>query len=219
MGRLVTITGTYNPYLVTLSVLVACFASLFSKASFSGRMSALGRNTTSPSFLVMSAFATSRFFKHWLPAHCPLAYSARMQRAERYRRLVPMFLAGGFALVVLAAVGAILLAREASRGQDSVSHTLEVRTQALLMQSELESAESSQRGYILTNNEAFLSSFTATLVSIRKTFDALGSLTADNSMQQQRLSSLFPIIDSKIDELQSTITLNRSGHRAIAKSW
>ena len=125
---------------------------------------------------------------------------------------MPIFLASGFTLVVLAAVGAILLAREASRGQDWVSHTLEVRTQVLLMQSELEGAESSQRGYIITNNEAFLSSLTATLVSIRKTFDALRGLTADNSIQQQRLSSLLPIIDSKIDELQSTITLNRNGH-------
>ncbi len=91
-----------------------------------------------------------------------------------------------------------------------VTHTHEVRTKLADLLSSLKDAETSQRGFVITADESFLEPYARSLPDIAKTLSELRSLTADNDVQQRRLSTLQPLIDSKLAELKRTVEMRRS---------
>lgn len=99
-----------------------------------------------------------------------------------------------------------------------VAHTDLVRVQLADLLSELKDAETGQRGYLLTGDEAYLEPYRAVLGPIKASFDNLRTLTADNPHQQERWTALSPLIDAKLEELKATIDLRRvQGIDAAAK--
>lgn len=72
-------------------------------------------------------------------------------------------------------------------------------------------AETGQRGYLLTGNEAYLEPYRKAVRNLGKDVRALKSLTSDNASQQQRIQEMQPLISGKLSELQRTIELRRKG--------
>ncbi|MEI9938664.1 MAG: CHASE3 domain-containing protein [Pseudomonadota bacterium] len=100
-----------------------------------------------------------------------------------------------------------------------VSHTHEVRTKLADLISFLKDAETGQRGFVISADEAFLEPYRTSLPEIAKIAGDLRSLTADNEVQQRRLVELQPLIDAKLAELKRTIETRRAqGFEPTAKA-
>src|SRR5215469_5414372 len=75
-----------------------------------------------------------------------------------------------------------------------VSHTHEVieTTDAVLQR--LVDAETAERGYLLTGDTTYLAPYHGADADVRRHLQAVKFLTRDNTLQQQRLDSLEPLI-------------------------
>jgi len=91
-----------------------------------------------------------------------------------------------------------------------VSHTHEVRVKLADLISFLKDAETGQRGFVITGDEAFLEPYRTSLAEISRTTNELRALLADNDTQQRRLALLQPQIDGKLSELKTAIDLRRT---------
>ncbi len=80
-----------------------------------------------------------------------------------------------------------------------VEHTQQVLYETEQVLSFVSDIESSMRGYALTNNAAFLSSFIDTKRILFKHLQNLKVLTRDNSVQQERIDTFSHLIQKKID--------------------
>jgi len=96
-------------------------------------------------------------------------------------------------------------------------HTYEVIIKADNVISDLQNAETGQRGYVLTGQETFLAPYTESLKNIYTDFQTLDTLTKDNLVQQKRLSEMKLLIDKKLLELDNVIGLRKyKGFEAAA---
>jgi methyl-accepting chemotaxis protein len=91
-----------------------------------------------------------------------------------------------------------------------VAHTHEVRTTLNELLSQLKDAETGQRGYLLTGDDAYLQPYQSAIKQVRSLFETVKKLTTDNPNQQRRLATLLPLIDAKLAELQKTIDLRKA---------
>jgi PAS domain S-box-containing protein len=73
----------------------------------------------------------------------------------------------------------------------------------------LDDAETGQRGFLLTGDEAYLEPYREAIKNLDRVTDELKKLTSDNPDQQERIQRLEPLIESKLAELQRTIDLRR----------
>ena len=91
-----------------------------------------------------------------------------------------------------------------------VEHTHEVITHIDGTLAQVESAETGQRGFLLTGQDAYLAPYESALGKIREELEALGTLTRDNPAQQENLRRLRESTAQKNAELMETIRLRRS---------
>src|SRR5713101_1890158 len=89
-------------------------------------------------------------------------------------------------------------------------HTYEVLNSLDNAVSRLSDAETGQRGYLLTGEEAYLEPYRAAIKNIDQTIGELKSLTSDNSNQQKRIQILEPLAERKLAELQQTIDVRKN---------
>jgi signal transduction histidine kinase/DNA-binding response OmpR family regulator/CHASE3 domain sensor protein len=76
--------------------------------------------------------------------------------------------------------------------------------------SDLQDAETGQRGFLLTGNEKYLEPYDAALVAIPHELNDIMGLTSDNPTQQAKIGALKPHVDAKLAELDQTIRLRRT---------
>jgi len=76
--------------------------------------------------------------------------------------------------------------------------------------SQIQDAETGQRGFLLTNTETYLAPYNEALRAIPRQLDRIGELTGANPGQSQRLATLKQHVDAKLSELAQTIDLRRS---------
>ncbi|WP_159952725.1 response regulator [Rhizobium sp. 18065] len=76
--------------------------------------------------------------------------------------------------------------------------------------SQVQDAETGQRGFLLTNNEAYLAPYTVALGAVPPQLDEIGELTGANPGQGERLKALRQHVDAKLKELSETIDLRRT---------
>jgi methyl-accepting chemotaxis protein len=124
-------------------------------------------------------------------------------------------IAVGFAIsfVLLLGIGTV-----AYRGIDTltktsyaVAHTHVVLEHIAGVVSQLEDAETGQRGFVLTGDDAYLDPYRSAVDSLGKLVKDLRDLTVDNPSQQKRIDAAEPLIQAKLAELKRTIDLRRQG--------
>jgi methyl-accepting chemotaxis protein len=125
------------------------------------------------------------------------------------RRLAGGFGLAGFTLLVIAVVSYVNIANLIETDH-WVEHTHLVRSDLANLLLQLTDAETGQRGFLVTGNEAYLAPYQSALGEIRKIDEEVRALTSDNPRQQSRLDALAPLIDSKLAELKQTIDLRRT---------
>src|ERR1700685_94845 len=115
----------------------------------------------------------------------------------------------GLALIALAIVGAVSYDSTTKLIESAawVRHTNETLKDLDELLSGLKDAETGQRGYVITGEARYLEPYRGARAVVDQKQKSLRELTADNPVQQQRLTAMEPLIDGKFAELQETIDL------------
>ncbi len=92
-----------------------------------------------------------------------------------------------------------------------VTHTHEVLNQLETLSHRIASADAHQRGYILTDNEEYLSLYNTDTLNIKKDLGDLQERTEDNPVQQKNIPALQKSIDAKIAGMQAAIQQKETG--------
>ncbi|HKG23255.1 MAG TPA: CHASE3 domain-containing protein, partial [Blastocatellia bacterium] len=87
------------------------------------------------------------------------------------------------------------------------THMALERLSALLQQ--IAEAESEGRGYLITENDAFLESHEASFSAIRRSLEEVRSLVSDNPSQAERVSRLEPHVNARLSLLRELIDLSK----------
>jgi len=125
------------------------------------------------------------------------------------RRLAVGFGMAGVILLVIALVS-YRTTDSLIVNNDRVEHTHEVRTELASLLSQLTSAETGQRGFIITGQDPYLEPYDTALTDIKTTVANLQRLTADNPTQQRRMTAMGAVIDSRLRILANGIQLRRA---------
>lgn len=121
--------------------------------------------------------------------------------------------AGIFAGILLVLLANTLVSRVATRdlreAQEVVSHTWEVHARLRGFEATLERLHNQGRGFILTNDTAFLDAFDDGLSDARRQLDAISEATADNPAQQERTRALRPLVERRLAHLRDGVERRR----------
>jgi methyl-accepting chemotaxis protein len=120
----------------------------------------------------------------------------------------------GFAIsfVLLAAIGTVAYRAINSLTTTSyaVAHTHQVIEHIARLLIEMENAETGQRGFVITGDEAYLAPYQAGIAAVDALVKELRELTADNPNQQRRLDQVEPLVVGKLAELKRTVDMRRT---------
>ena len=97
-----------------------------------------------------------------------------------------------------------------------VEHTYQVMAAVEMLRSSVEDAETSQRGYLITGEQQYLTPYRAALSSTVVSQSKLRRLMAGNPQQQARLAVLDQATATKLYELEQTIQLRNGSGLAAA---
>lgn len=119
-------------------------------------------------------------------------------------------------LVLAAAAASLFLVRTIDSQLVDIGNTYEVRRQARELMLAVVDAETGQRGYLLTRDQAYLDPYNRAVVSIDSTYAELMRLIGSNQPQQIRLDQLVPNLTAKRAEMARTIEMMSAGDVANA---
>lgn len=136
-------------------------------------------------------------------------------RREMRRRLAIIL---SLAFVVAAVAAALFIVQGVESQIRDVQHTHEVRRQAQALTQALVDAETGQRGYLLTQDPAYLEPYRGAVTTLDETYHTLLDMVADNPAQTVRLENLTESIEQKRSEMATTITMATEGRLSEALS-
>lgn len=121
-------------------------------------------------------------------------------------------------LVVLAIVAALIVWLTLSIDRTAISsrQLLDWREAGYQIMSALQDAETGQRGYLLTNDRAYLGPYETALERLPARLQALRELTPDQAARQGSIAELEKLVDAKLAELKQTVELQDQGRRGDA---
>lgn len=119
------------------------------------------------------------------------------------RRLLAGF--GSTALVLIVAAFSFAELSSVAASKRWVRHTIDVISSLHEVQTILLDAETEQRGFLLTGEPGFLSSYLLAGEHARSEIRVLRELTADNSEQQMRLDALEHEVEDRLASLADTL--------------
>ncbi len=125
-------------------------------------------------------------------------------------------LAGALVFFVVSTVASLQITQALRENNARVVQTHEIIVAIDLLQSDVQDAETGQRGYLLTGNERYLEPYERARSQLAARFKELESFVGSNLVQQRRLAELRSDIDRKLDELARTIAMRRDGDAQAA---
>lgn len=132
----------------------------------------------------------------------------------RHLAFLPRKLLAGLAVAIglLIALGAYAFynLQQQSAAADWVSHTYQVVAGLQGVFSSVQDAESSQRAFIVSGNEAYLGPCNNALRTLPGQLDAVGQLISDNPQQRQKLDKLRRSIDERLTLVRTRISQRRA---------
>jgi signal transduction histidine kinase/CheY-like chemotaxis protein len=126
-------------------------------------------------------------------------------------RSVVVPLAIGFLLLMGVVAATAWFGVQRGTANTAVQRILDIELRLSGVLSLLQDAETGQRGYLLTGDEAYLQPYEAARRSIDGEMDELRALMADSPGQSGHLAALKKIIDDKLAELATVIDRRRAG--------
>ncbi|HKO46350.1 MAG TPA: diguanylate cyclase [Polyangiaceae bacterium] len=119
------------------------------------------------------------------------------------------------ALLLVAAVGALVLVREQqfAAADQAVVRTLAVQRSIADTLSALKDAETGQRGFLLTGNEAFLAPYSKATGVIPEQLQELQQAVSSNPEQARHAAEVRRLANEKLNELALTIAMFKAGRK------
>ena len=111
------------------------------------------------------------------------------------RAIIFTTIAGGLLLVVII-LGAVILHRS-KVANDWVAHSYRVRLQLDAVMRSAVDAESSQRGFLLTDDRAYLDAYRSALARFEAASTQLGTMVADNPLQGARVDAIRALVAAR----------------------
>ena len=122
----------------------------------------------------------------------------------------------GFLTVLLIIAGALWEANRTQRFSAELSEVLEIRREAFRVMTLVLDAETGQRGYLLSRNEAYLDPYEQAVRDIQAEMARLRAAIAKRPQYSDLVERLSGHIDDKLAELADTVELARGGDFAAA---
>ena len=118
----------------------------------------------------------------------------------------------GVLVVILLLVGGVTWDRFAATRSARLwsQHTYQVLGKIKDLGIGMRDAETGQRGYLLTGDDDYLTPYKDAIDRVAFLQGELQSLTADSPIEQDRLRTLSPILQRKLEELAQTVQLRRT---------
>ena len=91
-----------------------------------------------------------------------------------------------------------------------------VRNTAVELRDHIRTAESSQRGFLLTGNQIYLAPYDTAKTQARQELDDLGRMISPDAPNRAMLPRLSEAVGEKVDEMDHSIALKSAGHDADA---
>ena len=136
------------------------------------------------------------------------------RRANGWARLPVLF----GAVVAVIALAIVFLAQLHSDRTAWVRHTLEVENALSDLTNTVNQAESVERGYLITDNDAFLRVYERDHANVPAQVAELQVLTADNPMEQASIRALRTAAQIKFAELDGAVALYKAGNLSAASA-
>ncbi len=151
----------------------------------------------------------------------PMTVSTRKSstvRGSRLHRLIKtqLPLIGGFLLLLAVAAGSVWLLVSSHRFNQSVSHTLMVRSGAYRLLTLVQDAETGQRGFIITADRAYLRPYDAGVAEAPRALEELRGLTVGSAVQTATIERLGTAMNNKLRELAGTVAMVTRGDMPAA---
>ena len=124
---------------------------------------------------------------------------------------------GFLALLAIVGMTVWLVARSNTLFHDTAFQR-DTRIAAVELRDALRTAESSQRGYLLTGNEIYLAPYDTAKARAREQMADLERLIVTESQQPPFLARLREVVDEKLGEMDQSIAMKRAGSDAEALS-
>ena len=117
----------------------------------------------------------------------------------------------GFAILALA--GFVAVRAESDRRQAGawLRHTIEVQSDLNRLYGLLQSAESGQRGFVITQDERYLAPCTEATRQLPSVLDTLAERVRDNPSQLNALAEIRPLLTERLEIVDRTISEIRAG--------
>jgi two-component sensor histidine kinase len=122
---------------------------------------------------------------------------------------------GFLALIVIVGTTIWLVERGNSLFEQSASQR-KVRIAAVNLRDHLRTAESSQRGFLLTGNQIYLAPYDTARTRARQELEDLGRVIEPDAPNRPMLPRLSEAVDEKIAEMDNSIALKNAGRDADA---
>ena len=131
--------------------------------------------------------------------------------------LQPVLLGIGFALLVGISAATVYLVDRSADDTQRLSQTLSVEDKLSNVLLSVRRAESSQRGYLFTNDTKYLAEFYEAEPEARQLVEELRTLTRENPARQTTLDDISKHLDAKFEEMAETVNRNQAGDAAGAR--
>jgi signal transduction histidine kinase len=120
-------------------------------------------------------------------------------------------LATGFAVLIAVSLAVAFLINDARENHAQVRETMEMQYQLINLQFQLRSAESNQRGFVLSGDEEFLRRYKNVAGRVAPALKAVQELPSTTAAQRRVIAAIVPTVNQKLDEMQRTISLRVAG--------
>ena len=124
---------------------------------------------------------------------------------------IRLYILVGFLSLLSAGYSAKLVTHHLIVSSEWVAHTYNVEYLLEKIISQLDNAETGQRGYLLTGKISYLAPYELGKREIYGIIEKTKNLTSDNSIQQERIEQITTLTAAKLGELSETIELHKAG--------
>ncbi|MBF2006265.1 MAG: methyl-accepting chemotaxis protein [Chlorogloeopsis fritschii C42_A2020_084] len=128
---------------------------------------------------------------------------------------INQFVIGGCGLIVILTLITSLISKSTNdsliESNKWVAHTFAVKENLRAIEKLLVDAETGKRGFIITDREKYLEPYESAKSKLGDEISDLRTQISDNSEQSKRLIDLEKLTQEKLNELQETINLKKSG--------
>lgn len=119
----------------------------------------------------------------------------------------------GFVALFFLIVANLWIGEQAQRASDQVNSAREIRSAAINLRTSLLTAESSQRGFLLTDNEIYLAPFETAKEEAERCLKKLEELLGDETVSAPAIVALGRLVAEKLAELADSVALRQGGKK------